>query len=77
MGVAGFVVGLVGLLLFWIPFLGFLLSATGVVLSGVGMAQGRKTGAPTGLAIAGLVCGICGTVLGLFILLVALAASSA
>ena len=75
-GVAGFVTGLVGLVLCWIPFLGFLLAGTGVVLSGVGISQGRKTGASTGLAIAGLVCGIIGAIPGLLVLAAFLSAAS-
>src|SRR4051794_26223857 len=75
-GVAGFVTGLVGLVLCWIPFLGFLLAGTGVVLSGVGISQGRKTGASTGLAIAGLVCGIIGAIPGLLVLVAFLSAVS-
>jgi hypothetical protein len=57
-GVAGFVCGLVGLVLCWVPWFGALLGLVGVVLSGIGISQGKKKGASTGLAIAGLVCGI-------------------
>ena len=71
-GVAGFVTGLVGLVLCWVPILGLLLAGTGIVLSAVGMSQGRRTGAGTGLAIAGLVCGIVGVIPALFIFLPAL-----
>jgi len=58
MGVAGFVLGLLGLLLFWLPGLGALLAVLGVVFGGVGISQGRKSGAGIGLAVAGLVCGV-------------------
>jgi len=69
LGVAGFVTGLVGLVLFWIPVLGLLLSGCGVVLSAIGMSQGKKTGASTGLAIAGLVLGILGLIPALVVLI--------
>jgi hypothetical protein len=69
--VAGFVTGLCGLVFFWIPFLGFIAAATGVVLSAVGMSQGKKTGRPTGLGVAGLVLGILG-VLAFMLVLVAI-----
>jgi hypothetical protein len=69
MGVAGFVTALVGLVLFWVPILGLVLAGTGIVLSSVGMSQGRKTGASTGLSIAGLVCGIVGVIPALFFVL--------
>jgi hypothetical protein len=57
-GVAGFVTGLLGLVLCWVPWLGILLAIVGTALSGVGIAQGKKKGQSVGLAIAGLVCGI-------------------
>jgi hypothetical protein len=57
-GVGGFVCGLVGLVLCWVPWFGMLLGLVGVVLSGIGISQGKKKGASIGLSIAGLVCGI-------------------
>jgi hypothetical protein len=57
-GTAGFVLGLLGLILCWFPFVGLALGVLGVILSGVGMSNGRRTGAPTGLAVAGLVLGL-------------------
>ena len=57
-GVAGFVCGLVGLILCWVPWFGMLLGLVGVVLSGIGISQGKKKSASIGLSIAGLVCGI-------------------
>lgn len=58
LGVAGFVTGLLGLIFCWVPALGIVLAVLGVILGGVGIATGKKKGAPTGLAIAGLVLGI-------------------
>ena len=58
LGVAGFVTGLIGLVLCWVPWFGMLLGLVGIVLSAIGISQGKKKGASTGLAIAGLVCGI-------------------
>jgi hypothetical protein len=58
MGVAGFVSGLVGLGLSWvIPLVGIILGVLGIALGGVGISQGRRTGGPTGLAVAGVVLG--------------------
>jgi hypothetical protein len=56
-GVAGFVTGLLGALLFWFPLAGIILGLLGVVLGGVGTAQGRRNGQKTGLAVAGIVLG--------------------
>ncbi|HVK25077.1 MAG TPA: DUF4190 domain-containing protein [Actinokineospora sp.] len=60
-GTAGFVTGLLGLILFWVPLIGLVLAIIGVSLSGVGMAKANKGEANNkGLAIAGLVCGVIG-----------------
>ena len=58
LGVAGFVLGLLGLIFCWVPGLGITLAVLGLILGGVGIATGKKKGAPVGLAIAGLVLGI-------------------
>ena len=74
LSVAGFVTGLCGLVLFWVPVLGVIVAATGVTLSAVGLAQGKANGRPTGLAIAGLVLGILG-VLAFFLIMVSVLSS--
>ncbi len=55
--IGGFVTGLLGALLSWFPIAGIVLGILGVVLGGIGISQGRRTGAPTGLATAGVVLG--------------------
>jgi hypothetical protein len=45
-----------------------LLAGLGIVLSAVGMAQGRRRGAVSGVGIAGLVCGIVAVIPGLLVL---------
>jgi hypothetical protein len=77
MGVAGFVTGLLGLVLCWVPFLGLILAACGIILSGVGMAQAKRTGASTGLAIAGLVLGILALIPSLIFLVAVLSVTTA
>jgi len=69
LGIAGFVTGLVGLLLCWVPVFGLILAGCGIVLSAVGMSQSTRTGANKGLAIAGLVLGIVASIPALFILI--------
>jgi hypothetical protein len=66
--IAGFVVALVGLVLFWTPILGLLLSVVGLVLSARGLSQVRRTGQSSGLATTGVVMGIVGLVPGIFFL---------
>jgi hypothetical protein len=67
-GIAGFVCGLVGLVLCWVPWLGLLLALVGIALSAVGISQGKKKGASIGLPIAGLVCGIIAVIPQIFVL---------
>lgn len=66
LGIAGFVCGLLGLVLFWFPILGLLLAVIGVILGGTGISAGRRDGSGTGLAIAGLVLGLVALIPGLF-----------
>ncbi|HZZ97938.1 MAG TPA: DUF4190 domain-containing protein [Jatrophihabitantaceae bacterium] len=72
MGVAGFVCGLLGLVLFWFPFVGLILAVLGVALGAAGMSAGKRQGAATGLAVAGLVLGIIALIPGLFWLIFAI-----
>ncbi len=58
LGVAGFVCGLLGLILFWVPIVGIVLGLLGIVLGGAGMSSGKNTGAGNGLAVSGLVLGL-------------------
>ena len=58
-GIAGMVLGIIGVLTFWFPFVGLAVSIIGLVLSSVGMK--RIDG--KGFAVAGLVLTIIGVVL--------------
>jgi hypothetical protein len=76
MAVAGFVCGLVGLVLSAIIicfFIGGPVALVGLVLSVIGLRQANERGAKRGLAIAGLVCGIIGVLIALVITILAIA----
>src|SRR5918996_2812613 len=76
MAVAGFVCGLVGLVLSAIIicfFIGGPVALVGVVLSAIGLRQANERGAKRGLAIAGLVCGVIGVLIALVITIAAIA----
>ena len=60
LGIAGFVLSLVGIIFLWVPFFDAIVSLIGLVLSGFGMKK-----KPNGLAIAGLVIGIIAFIVGL------------
>ena len=67
LGIAGFVTGLLGALLSWIPIAGIVLGVLGIVLGGVATAQARRSGAAKGLATAGIVLGAIGVVIAVVI----------
>lgn len=60
LAIAGMVVGICGLLFCWIPFLGFLITLTGLILSAFGMKSRAR-----GMAVAGLVTSIVGLLVAL------------
>jgi hypothetical protein len=69
-GIASLVLGIIGVITFWFPFVGFPISIVGLVLAAVGMK--RLDG--KGIAIAGLVLSLIGVVLGGCIAAVSIAA---
>lgn len=58
LGVAGFVISLVALLLSWIPVLNWILWLLGLIFSAIGICK-----RPRGLAIAGLVISLIGVII--------------
>jgi hypothetical protein len=58
LAVAGLVCGIISVVLFWVPFLGWVLAALGIIFGGIGLAKANKGAPNKGMAIAGLVCGI-------------------
>ncbi|HIZ88183.1 MAG TPA: hypothetical protein IAC03_08540 [Candidatus Coprenecus pullistercoris] len=68
MGIAGFVLALVGLVFCWVPVLNWILWALGLIFSIVGMFK-----KPKGLAIAGLII----SCIGLIVIIILLSAAGA
>ena len=66
LGIAGFVTGLLGLILSLIPILfyaGIVLDVVGIVFGAIGRSRAKEPGVPhRGLATAGLVMGIVGVI---------------
>jgi hypothetical protein len=75
LAVAGLVLGICGLVLCFLPFLGWVLAILGIVFGAVGMNKANKVGRGKGLAIAGLICGAIGLILGVGIFIAALQAA--
>lgn len=53
LGIASMVLGIIGIVMFWVPFLNLILSAMAVIFGAVGIKTQGK-----GMAIAGLVMGL-------------------
>jgi hypothetical protein len=65
MAIAGMVLGILALVLFWIPFLNWLLALLGIVFAALGLARaGKVQGTGKVMAITGLVCGVLGAAIG-------------
>lgn len=80
MGVASLVLGIVGLVISLVPCAGayaILITIPGVVLGAIAMVNAKKKeGEGKGLAIGGLVCGIIGTILAIYWIIVMVTASN-
>lgn len=64
MGVASLVMGILALVVCWIPCLGdwaILFAILGIIFGAVGIVKAKKTNKGKGLSIAGLVCSIIAT----------------
>jgi FtsH-binding integral membrane protein len=65
LAIAGFVVGVVGLLICWLPIAGLIVGLVGLALSFVGQRQAQEKDAPAGLATAGIICSILAVLVGI------------
>ena len=54
------------LVLFWIPFVGTICGVLGIIFGWMGMQRANKGATGRGMAVAGLVTGIIGTLVGLW-----------
>lgn len=70
LAIASLVCGILSLVLFWIPWLGFLLGIVAIIFGGVATSQIRRDPdlGGRGMAIAGLVCGIIGVAIWLIVI---------
>lgn len=68
LAITGFICALCSLVLFWLPFINFVLWVLGIVFSAIGLNRSNKQGAPhRGLAIAGLVIALVPTTILIFV----------
>lgn len=67
MGIAGMVLGIVAIIVSFIPCFGWgaiIIAVIGLILSAVSLSQANKAGAPKGMAIAGLICSVIAIIVG-------------
>ncbi|MCE3227120.1 MAG: hypothetical protein K0S32_1671 [Bacteroidetes bacterium] len=67
MGIAGMILGIVAIIVSFVPCFGWwaiVLAVVGLVLSVVSMSQAKKAGASKGMAIAGMICSILAIIIG-------------
>jgi len=69
-GTAGGIVGIIGLVLFWFPYVGLLSGLAGVICGGFGLERAnRMGGAAKGMAITGVICGGIAVLLNVIVIL--------
>jgi len=64
MAVAGLVLGILAVVLCFIPFLNWILALLGIIFGAVGNGKANRGAKGKGLAMAGLILGIIGAILG-------------
>ena len=75
--VAGMVLGICALVFCWIPFLNWVLGLLGIIFGALGISRGNKVGTGKGMALAGLICGIIGSLLGIALVVLVFSAGKA
>lgn len=65
---AGMVFGILGVVLLWVPVVGFVLAILAVVFGGLGLGRANTGGGNKGQAIAGLILGSAGIILPMLLL---------
>jgi len=58
LAVAALVLGILSIVLFWFPFVNWILALLAIIFGAIGMAKGKRVGKGRGMAITGLVCGV-------------------
>lgn len=69
-GTAAGVVGIVAVVLLWLPYIGIILGIIAVALGGVGLSRANGLGgASKGMSITGIVCGLVAVVINLLFII--------
>lgn len=77
MGTAAGVLGIVGIVLIWVPFVGGLLCLLGLIFGVLALMKGRRENLPVGMAITGIATGGTGVLIYILVTLVFAVGSAA
>ncbi len=72
LAVAGLVCGIIGLVLCWVPVLGWILALLGIIFGAIGNSKAKNGAKGKGMALAGLILGVIGLVLGVALFIFAM-----
>jgi hypothetical protein len=76
LAVAGMVLGIIAIVLCWVPFLDQVLALLAIIFGAIGTGKANKIGGKgKGMAMAGLIMGIIGMILGIAIIVMAMSAA--
>jgi hypothetical protein len=76
LAVAGMVLGIIAIVLCWVPFLDQVLALLAIIFGAIGNSKAGKIGGKgKGMAVAGLIMGIIGMILGIAIIVMAMQAA--
>lgn len=74
LAVASMVLGICAVVFCWVPFLNWLLALLAIIFGAIGVGKAKRVGRGKGAAIAGLVTGVVGALLGVLIFILAVMA---
>jgi len=77
MAVTAMVLGILAIILCWVPFLNWLLALLAIIFGAIGISVANKRQSGKGMAIAGLVCGAIGAIIGILLVLLVFTAARA
>lgn len=68
LAVAAMICGILAIVLFWVPVLGWILALLGVIFGAIGISKANKVGKGKGMAIAGLACGVLSVIISIAVI---------
>ncbi len=72
LAVAGLVLGILAIVLCWVPVIDQIVAILGIIFGAIGIGTANRVGKGKGMAVTGLITGIIGLLLGVVLILAAL-----